>query len=614
MRKSSPLTALVGGLLIVAMAQGSEAAPFAYITESGAANVKVIDIADHRVVADIPVGRLPGAVAINRAGTRAYVVNFAENTVSVIDTASHRVTATIPVGRSPTAIAVDPTGTRVYVVTRHLPLSDLISVIDATTNTIVASFGIRTTTFPTGLMMSPGGERLYLANTGSNGIAVIDTATHETVDTIHQGASPRAMAINAEGSRIFATFPNRVPQVVALDPVSHAVVTSANAPMGTPDGIALHPDGKRAYVLDSAVESEDGIGTVHVLDTVSLAVLATVKVGSFPAGIAVDPFGTRIYVTNGGSNTVSVIDAATNTVAAVIPVGRSPASHGNFIGPAKIFPGEQTYQGLWWKPSESGWGVSIAHQGDTLFAIWFTYDRDGSPLWLVMSNGARTGPATYSGTLYRTAGPWFATNPWPPAHVTATAVGSATLSFADSDNGTFTYTYRDVTQSKEITRQIFSSPVPKCTAEGTDGVRPPIFQDLWWGYPAGSQPGWGVSIAHQGDTLFATWFTYDASGKGQWLVMSNGVRTPVYAGGGILFDDDFTDTYWEGLLYRMSGPAFDADPWDPAKVTRTVAGAAGFYFNPPGSNSGAFRYQLDSLIDGRAIARQVFSAPATVCR
>ena len=26
------------------------------------------------------------------------------------------------------------------------------------------------------------------------------------------------------------------------------------------------------------------------------------------------------------------------------------------------------YQGLWWKPSESGWGVNFAHQGDVVFA------------------------------------------------------------------------------------------------------------------------------------------------------------------------------------------------------------------------------------------------------
>ncbi len=33
------------------------------------------------------------------------------------------------------------------------------------------------------------------------------------------------------------------------------------------------------------------------------------------------------------------------------------------------------------------------------------------------------------------------------------------------------------------------------------------YQGLWWNAPAGSESGWGINFAHQGDTLFATWFT-----------------------------------------------------------------------------------------------------------
>ena len=64
---------------------------------------------------------------------------------------------------------------------------------------------------------------------------------------------------------------------------------------------------------------------------------------------------------------------------------------------------------LWWVPegAESGWGLNIAHHGfaGTLFATWFTYDADGQPTWLVMSEGRDTGKNSYGGTLYRTTGP-----------------------------------------------------------------------------------------------------------------------------------------------------------------------------------------------------------------
>ncbi|MDJ0106300.1 beta-propeller fold lactonase family protein, partial [Rhodococcus erythropolis] len=42
-------------------------------------------------------------------------------------------------------------------------------------------------------------------------------------------------------------------------------------------------------------------------------------------GVAITPDGGRIYVTNLGSDSVSVIETATNTVAATVPVGASPA-------------------------------------------------------------------------------------------------------------------------------------------------------------------------------------------------------------------------------------------------------------------------------------------------
>ena len=64
--------------------------------------------------------------------------------------------------------------------------------------------------------------------------------------------------------------------------------------------------------------------TVSVIDTATNNVTATVTVGSSPIGVAVTPDGTKVYVTNYDSNTVSVIDTATNNVTATVPVGTSP--------------------------------------------------------------------------------------------------------------------------------------------------------------------------------------------------------------------------------------------------------------------------------------------------
>jgi YVTN family beta-propeller protein len=63
---------------------------------------------------------------------------------------------------------------------------------------------------------------------------------------------------------------------------------------------------------------------VSVIDTATDTVKATIPVGSRPFGVSVNEQGTRAYITNSGSGTVSVIDTRTNIVMATIPVGVRP--------------------------------------------------------------------------------------------------------------------------------------------------------------------------------------------------------------------------------------------------------------------------------------------------
>jgi len=255
-------------------------------------------------------------------------------------------------------------------------------------------------------------------------------------------------------------------------------------------------------------------------------------------------------------------------------------------------------QGLWWASpaaSENGWGVNLTLQGDIVFATWFTYDTDGTGLWLVMSNGQRqSGTNTYSGQLFRTTGPAFNASPWNPQLVTVTPVGNATFSFTDANNGTFSYTVNGISQTKAITRQVYSSPLPTCddnSSSSTDN-----FQALWW---AGiTENGWGVNVTQQGNILFVTWFTYDATGKGLWLVGSNVARTG-------------TNTF-SGQLFRTTGPAFNSTPFNPASVTVTPVGTVTFTFSD--SNNGTFAYTVNGVSQTKPITRQVFSTPVTVCR
>ncbi len=49
-----------------------------------------------------------------------------------------------------------------------------------------------------------------------------------------------------------------------------------------------------------------------------------VSVGTAPSGVGINPTTNKVYVANKGGNTVSVIDGASNTVAATVSVGSFP--------------------------------------------------------------------------------------------------------------------------------------------------------------------------------------------------------------------------------------------------------------------------------------------------
>ena len=260
------------------------------------------------------------------------------------------------------------------------------------------------------------------------------------------------------------------------------------------------------------------------------------------------------------------------------------------------------YQGLWWgaRGTESGWAIGIAHQGKTIRATWFTYDTDGSPMWLLMPESTRTYgwfDDVYSGPLYRTTGP--DTSP-----VSMTPVGTASFIFNGGAFATFNYSVNGSRGSKEIERQVIATRLPRCEVGGPQGSAP-NYTDLW-----GTDSGWGIQVEHQGTVLSAVWFTHRPDGRGEWLVMPRAVRT--------------SDTVYSGELYRTRGPAFNTSPWDPAQVTAAQVGGATltflkhFDYTSESSYSELEYATLDFTLDGvsgsRSISREEFAWPVSVCR
>ena len=179
-----------------------------YVALNQANQVAVIDTATRAIVTRIPVGTYPYTTVMSADGSKVYVSNWGgkipgpadftdgqnpvvvdrrtgipvSGTVSVIDTASNTVIKTIEVGLHPTGMALSPSGDRLYVTNAN---SDTVSVIDTRTDTVRKTLHVGLAgkngkpgllgSSPNAVVVSPDGRTLYVANASQNAVAVVDT-------------------------------------------------------------------------------------------------------------------------------------------------------------------------------------------------------------------------------------------------------------------------------------------------------------------------------------------------------------------------------------------------------------------------------------------------------
>ena len=116
-----------------------------------------------------------------------------------------------------------------------------------------------------------------------------------------------------------------------------------------------------------------------------------------------------------------------------------------------------TYTGLWYAPSESGWGISLTqHPLGGIFGTWYVYDASNRPEWYTFQDGRWTSFRTWTANVYRTSGPFLGAAAFDPRMVTIAPVGTATFDFEVraglEGRAQFTYSVNGLSGSKSIER------------------------------------------------------------------------------------------------------------------------------------------------------------------
>ncbi|MBS0628913.1 MAG: beta-propeller fold lactonase family protein [Verrucomicrobia bacterium] len=209
-----------------------------YCANFSNASIFVIDPNSMTEVDNFALGAIfPFDLVISPDGTRAYVINsVAPKNVKVIDLATRLVIATVHTGQQTQGGAITPDGRLLYI---SNPVTNTVSVIDTTTNSVIANIALAANAFPRGIAVSPDGAFAYVVQQGSASVAVINTVSQAITATI------------------------------------------ALTPNSDPYYIAITPDGTQAYVTQTLT------GNVSVINLATNLVTGTISVGNFPFSVAI---------------------------------------------------------------------------------------------------------------------------------------------------------------------------------------------------------------------------------------------------------------------------------------------------------------------------------------
>jgi YVTN family beta-propeller protein len=176
-------------------------------------------------------------------------------------------------------------------------------------------------------------DRVVVLNT-DNTVTLLDGATGEPVARVELPGLPTHVYMDATTKLGYVALDSDV--LALLDPSTAAVVGKVKLAEGTGRTLLLPmPPRQRVYVLSEHQQS------MQVVDTKSFEV-----VGAIPVGKAASwgqphekPCG-KYYVSNAGSNDVTVIDDETEKVIATLPAGERPERSAIFREQGLVYTGD----------------------------------------------------------------------------------------------------------------------------------------------------------------------------------------------------------------------------------------------------------------------------------
>ena len=217
----------------------------------------------------------------------------------------------------PRALAFNERTDRLYVLLGDESTAPAIRVFAAHSVTAVTTISLPVSADPSRLAIDDSLNQVYVLDAPNRRVFVVGGNTNTLLgQPISIGAAATDLAVNSASHRVYVV--HQPGFVDTIDGVRRLVVAIATVPSATFGGIAVHTFTQFVYVVNLS-------GHVHILSPDGQRFSSTtIPVGAGPDAVAINPAGSRLVVGNRTSRSLSIINTATFSVIATVPVDGSP--------------------------------------------------------------------------------------------------------------------------------------------------------------------------------------------------------------------------------------------------------------------------------------------------
>ncbi|MFF4592662.1 YncE family protein [Amycolatopsis sp. NPDC001319] len=205
----------------------------------------------------------------------------------------------VDVGGRLTAVAVNPVTGLVYVTDSN---SGSVAVIDPAAGrvTTIITVGGK----PSDVAVDSAANRVYVANPPGGTVIALDALSHQTVSVIGAGAGASSLAVDSTANKVYAVSGTKGTLAV-LDTLSLTTLRMVAAPKPSLAGIALDTGRRVAYCTSPTTAS------VEVYDIDAGKFTGSAGVGASPTGVVVHETSGTVFVANSAIHHMSIVDGVT---------------------------------------------------------------------------------------------------------------------------------------------------------------------------------------------------------------------------------------------------------------------------------------------------------------